>query len=78
MLPMMAVKHLTSLICSEDLTGSLLIMACVTIANMRRNVVLHKLILLEVLKAAVFVGLSVTDKPAVDFGYLRRDVHTDE
>jgi len=30
------------------MVGSLIIMACVTIANMRRNVLLHKLILVEV------------------------------
>lgn len=30
------------------LVGSLVIMAAITIANMRRNVLLHKLILLEV------------------------------
>lgn len=28
--------------------GSLIIMACVTFANMRRNVLLHKLIMVEV------------------------------
>lgn len=31
-----------------DMTGSLIIMACVTIANMRRKSLLHKLILIEV------------------------------
>jgi len=30
------------------MVGSLIMMACVTFANMRRNVLLHKLILLEV------------------------------
>jgi F420-0:gamma-glutamyl ligase-like protein len=30
------------------LFGALLIMACITVANMRRGVLLHKLILLEV------------------------------
>lgn len=30
------------------LVGSLVIMTCVTLANMRRHVLLHKLILLEV------------------------------
>lgn len=30
------------------LVGSLIIMACVTFANMRRHVLLHKLILVEV------------------------------
>ncbi len=30
------------------MVGSLIIMACVTVANMRRKVLLHKLILIEV------------------------------
>lgn len=30
------------------MVGSLIIMACVTVANMRRKVLLHKLILVEV------------------------------
>lgn len=30
------------------MVGSLIIMACITIANMRKGVLLHKLILLEV------------------------------
>lgn len=33
------------------LVGSLIIMACVTFANMRRHVLLHKLILVEVSKS---------------------------
>jgi hypothetical protein len=30
------------------MVGALMMMACVTVANMRRNVLLHKLILVEV------------------------------
>lgn len=30
------------------MVGSLIIMACITVANMRRGVLLHKLILIEV------------------------------
>ena len=30
------------------MVGSLIVMACITIANMRRRVLLHKLILIEV------------------------------
>jgi hypothetical protein len=33
------------------MVGALIIMACVTVANMRRGVLLHKLILAEVRKA---------------------------
>lgn len=30
------------------MVGSLVMMACITVANMRKNVLLHKLILIEV------------------------------
>ena len=33
------------------MSGSIVIMACITIANMRKGVLLHKLILIEVLTA---------------------------
>jgi hypothetical protein len=33
------------------MSGAIVIMACITIANMRKGVLLHKLILLEVLTA---------------------------
>lgn len=35
------------------LLGALIIMACITVANMRRRVLLHKLILLEVSRCVV-------------------------
>lgn len=35
------------------MTGSLVIMACITVANMRRRVLLHKLILIEVRLSAM-------------------------
>lgn len=37
------------------LVGSIVIMAAITVANMRRGVLLHKLILLE-----LFLGMSVS------------------
>jgi len=36
------------------MTGSIIIMACITVANMRRGVLLHKLILIEVPITSVF------------------------
>jgi hypothetical protein len=33
------------------MSGAIVIMACITVANMRRGVLLHKLILIEVLTA---------------------------
>lgn len=39
--------------------GALIIMACVTVANMRKGVLLHKLILLEVgVASTLFAGRS--------------------
>jgi len=35
--------------------GSLIIMTCITIANMRRGVLLHKLILIEVRTCSLFI-----------------------
>ena len=44
------------------MVGSLIIMACVTVANMRRKVLLHKLILIEVSNAGLpRVVMAITD-----------------
>jgi hypothetical protein len=40
--------------------GALMIMACVTVANMRKGVVLHKLILLEVCQGCAAETHSLT------------------
>lgn len=41
------------------MVGSLIIMSCITLANMRRGVLLHKLILLEVrLHVTTFAGAA--------------------
>lgn len=43
------------------MVGSLIIMTCITVANMRRGVLLHKLILVEVRKSRGNVGHRVRD-----------------
>ena len=43
------------------MVGSLIIMSCITLANMRRGVLLHKLILLEVCWIESNIGKGLTD-----------------
>jgi hypothetical protein len=47
------------------MVGALMIMACVTVANMRKGVLLHKLILCEVstLQSLRFISLIVSPAP---------------
>lgn len=40
------------------MVGALMIMACITVANMRKGVILHKLILLEVCCVCAFLPVS--------------------
>ena len=51
------------------MVGALIIMACITIANMRRKVLLHKLILLEQL-LAMSHGKKTTLSPSTRRRYL--------
>lgn len=68
------------------MVGALIVMACVTVANMRRKVLLHKLILVEVsmgekrhlqctnshtqLILGTFMGTSMFPKPPIYHWYL--------
>ncbi|PNS15437.1 Sexual differentiation process protein isp4 [Sphaceloma murrayae] len=51
------------------MTGSLVIMACITVANMRRKVLLHKLILIELI-FGMFQGTSIFPDPPYYGWYL--------
>jgi hypothetical protein len=62
------------------LVGSLMVMAGVTCANMRRNVLLHKLILIEVSKsrhhhAYRFYRTCKLTSTSAFLGYVARHIH---
>lgn len=60
------------------MVGSLIIMTCITIANMRKGVLLHKLILVEVgvHQLEVLVHASMADAVVVDFWLLAGLLHS--
>lgn len=54
--------------------GSLLIMAAITVCNMRKHILLHKLILAEVMSRSIVANLMLTQY-SVNSGYGQWHIH---